>query len=513
MMCLLTLKRFLSCLTVGLALAPLASAQSWPSYNGDFTGRRFSALAQIHTGNVRSLTLAWAFPTHGLAVKGTPLMVDGVVYFTSPDHAWALDARTGEKIWAWSRPSKGNHIAQRGPALYKGRLYFGTPDAHLICLDAGSGKQLWDVEVADSTFGYYLSVAPLIVKGMVMVGTSGDQTNIPHSLEARSAETGALLWQTSSLPPVGSAAADTWPNAQAMSRGGGPMWLTGTYDPDLNLVYWGTGNPHPVLDGKVRAGDNLYTCSILALNPDTGAIAWSFQPSPHDTHDWDAVETPVLFDGVFEGKPRKLLAQASRNGYYFLLDRATGKALVTAPYVTVNFASGVDGKGQPVPDPAKEPQLDGALIAGAANGGTNWMPPAFNPSTGLLYVDAYEGFSFWYRVVDENGAPVDHQGGGSIPLLTESSLVAIDAMSGKVRWRRELGSGTADAGVLTTAGGLVFSGDLGGNLLGLDAKDGKVLWHTRVGALSNGPMSYEVDGRQFLVTAVGDVLYAWSLPE
>jgi alcohol dehydrogenase (cytochrome c) len=529
MMCSLTWKRCLRALAVallaaaalrqGFAQSPPARAATtdgaaWSTYNGDLSGRRYSSLTQINSNNVRYLTLAWAYPTHGQPLKCTPLEIDGVLYFTLPDHVWAVDAATGQQIWTFERPASGNKIGQRGVAFYQNRIYLGTSDAHLLCLDAHTGKPIWDVEVADVKFGYYLSVAPVVVKGKVILGTSGDQTNVSHFLEARDWRTGALLWKTESLPAPGSAAASTWPNAAAMSHGGGPMWLSGTFDPELNLLYWGTGNPHPVLAGNARPGDNLYTCSILAINPDTGSIVWYFQPSPHDTHDWDAVETPVLIDGEFAGKPRKLLAQASRNGYFFLLDRQTGKPLLTTQFVKTNWASGVDAQGRPIPDPAKEPQADGALVEGNANGGTNWMAPSFSPETGLFYVNAQRGYAFWYSVLDEKGAPVDHQGGGSIPLFTDSVLLGIDYRTGKLRWDRSLGEGNAGAGILTTAGHLLFTGDLLGNVFALDAANGSVLWHTRPGSnLSNAPMTYELHGRQYVVTGVNDTLYAWTLPE
>ena len=263
-----------------------------------------------------------------------------------------------------------------------------------------------------------------------------------------------------------------------------------------------------------RAGDNLYTCSILAVNPDTGAIAWYFQPSPHDTHDWDAVETPVLFDAEFQGKPRKLLAQASRNGYFFVLDRETGQSLLTTQFVPTNWALRVSPKGEPVSNPAKEPQLDGALVEGASNGGTNWMPPSFDPETGLFYVTAQEGFSYWYLSLDENGEADDHQGGGASSLLFKSVLLALDYQTGKVRWRRESGTGRGSPGILTTAGQLLFTGDTGGNVLALDAADGKALWHTRPGGImNNGPITYDVEGRQYILTAADDMLFAWALPE
>jgi alcohol dehydrogenase (cytochrome c) len=352
------------------------------------------------------------------------------------------------------------------------------------------------------------------VKGKIILGTSGDQANIPHFLEARDWQTGAQLWKTDSLPAPGSPEAKTWPNTAVMSRGGSPMWLSGTYDPELNLLYWGTGNPHPVLDGKIRPGDNLYTCAILAINPDTGAIVWYFQPSPHDTHDWDAIETPILIDGEFAGKPRKLLAQASRNGYFFVLDRKTGEHLLTTPFVKTNWASGIDAQGRPIPDPAKEPQTDGTLVEGSANGGTNWMAPSFSPGTGLFYVDAQTGYAFWYAVYDEKGKPLDHQGGGSLSLLTNAALLAIDYRTGKVRWQRDLGRGGGSSGILTTAGQLLFTGDLEGNLLALDAASGAVLWHTRPGAnMTNAPMTYSVNKKQYVVTGINDTLYAWTLPE
>jgi alcohol dehydrogenase (cytochrome c) len=488
---------------------------TWPTYNGDYSGRRFSTLSQINQANVHSLTMAWAFQTHAPALKSTPLEVNGVVYFSVPDHVWAVDARTGRQIWHFRRPSEGDHIGQRGVALYKDRVYFGTPDAHLICLDARNGKQIWDIVVADVKFGYYLSVAPLIVKDRLILGTSGDQADIPHFLEAIDPETGRVLWRWDALPKPGGPGSQTWPNNVSMSHGGGAMWISGTYDPKLNLLYWGTGNPHPVLAGVTRPGDNLYTCSIVAINPDTGKLVWFFQPSPHDTHDWDAIETPVLFDAEFQGKPRKLLAQASRNGYFFLLDRETCEHLLTSQFVPSNWASGVDSKGQPIPDKRKEPQPDGAFVKSAANGGTNWMAPSFDPQTKLFYVNALEGFSMWYLALnDSDESAVDHQGGGSSSLWSQALLVALDYQTGKVCWTRKGGDGRSASGILTTAGKLLFTGDASGNLLALDPSNGKVLWHTYPGgALNSSPMTYELDGQQYVLTGVDGVLYAWSLPE
>ena len=506
---------WLSAQSVGSTALFNSPEKDWPTYNGDYSGRRYSALSQIGVDNVRSLSLGWAFQTHAAAtVKCTPLMVNGVLYFTLPDHVWAVDARTGRQIWHFHRPSEGNHIAQRGVAIYKNRVFFGTPDAHLVSLDARNGKKIWDVQIADSAFGYYISMAPLVVKDRLIVGTSGDQADVAHSIQAIDPETGKVIWRWNSVPKPGEPGSETWPDKVSMSRGGGPAWITGTYDPDLNLTYWGTGNPHPVLAGNVRKGDNLYTCSIVALDPDTGKLVWVFQPSPHDTHDWDAAETTVLFDAQFKGRARKLLAQASRNGYFFVLDRATGECLVTSQFVPSNWASGVDAKGRPISDPAREPQPDGTLVKGAGSGGTNWMAPSFDPQTGLFYVSGMTGFDVWYLALNEEHKPEDHQGGRSDALWTDSAVVAVDYQTGKVRWTRDCGKGRTQAGLLSTAGGLVFTGDVSGNLLALDAKTGDIRWHTAPGGLlSSAPMTYELDGRQYLVTAVDSVVYAWTLPE
>ncbi|HEX4231895.1 MAG TPA: acido-empty-quinoprotein group A [Bryobacteraceae bacterium] len=486
---------------------------NWPTYNGDYSGRRYSTLAQINEQNVNSLTLAWAFQTHSSTFKGTPLEVNGILYFSVPDNVWAADARTGKQLWHYRRPSQGDHLASRGLAMYENRLYFGTPDAHLICLDARNGKEIWDITIADVAFGYYLSVAPLVVKNMVIVGTSGDSADVPHFLEALDAVTGAIVWRWNSTPAPESAAAKTWPNREALNHGGGPMWLTGTYDPELNLIYWGTGNPHPVLAGGARLGDNLYTCSIVALRADTGKLAWYFQPSPHDTHDWDAVETPVLFDANLKGERRHLLAQASRNGYFFVLDRTTGQDLVTSKFVETDWALGIDGKGEPIPNPAKEPQLDGSLVESSFGGSTNWMSPSFDPQTNLFYVNAMRGTSLWYLTLNADKKPEGHQGGSATNFWSDSLIVALDYTTGKTVWTRPAGEGRGAAGILTTAGQLLFTGDGLGDLLALDPSTGAVLWHASGGGLLSGsPMTYELDGRQYVLTGVDGVLYAWTLP-
>src|SRR5579863_6377303 len=304
-------------------------ADTWPGYHGDYSGRRHSSLTQITPQNVKNLGLAWAFQTDQFAaIKSSPLLVDGILYFTVPDNIWAVDARSGHQIWHYNQPTKeGEHIGNRGVAMYHGYLFFMTPDAYLVSLNAKDGSVRWKITVADVSKGYWTSMSPLVVGSHVLVGTSGDFDNLSGYIRAVDPETGETQWQWNSTPPAGIADQTT----------GGMTWMIGTYDPDLHLVYWGTGNPTPVLKGTTRPGDDLYTCSIVALNPDTGKLVWAFQPSPHDTHDWDAVETPVLVDADFHGVPKKMLMQTSRNGYFFVLDRTDGKTLLTAPFGPVNW--------------------------------------------------------------------------------------------------------------------------------------------------------------------------------
>ena len=498
----------------GLEAAALLkpATDTWPTYNGDYSGRRFSTLNQINAGNVNSLTLAWAFNTHTLVIKSTPLEVNGILYFSAPDNVWAIDARFGRQIWHYQRPSEGDHIGHRGLGMYKNWLYFTTPDAHLICLDAKDGKVRWDVELADAKLGYFSTMAPLLVRDHVIVGVSGDMTDIRGLLKSIDPETGKTQWTWYTEPDPGQPGSETWPkDNDAILHGGGMTWMTGTYDPDLNLLYWGTGNPNPVMVGEGRLGDNLYTCSIVALNPDTGKLAWHFQPSPHDVHDWDAVETPVLFDADYKGTKRKLLAQASRNGFYFLLDRTNGQYLAAAPFIDQTWATGLDSYGRPQPKPEAAPSPDGALVEPGSDGATNWMAPSFDPQTNLFYVNARRLFSIYYQTV--NGK-AEGWGGRDRNLWASSTIRALDYRTGKVVWNHETGQDQNGAGILTTAGHLLFSADTSGNLLALDPATGKTLWHLNAGgSMVASPMTYELDGRQYLIAAVQDVLYAFALPE
>ncbi len=526
------LRRLLFLLSIALAataqgLAPATLLQqpgdAWPTYNGDYSGRRFSPLTQIHSGNVHTLSLAWstrfsagggrgAAPAAAVQIKATPLMVNGILYFSAPNNVWAADARTGRELWHYQYPpNTGSTIGNRGVAMYGNWLYFETPDSNLVSVDAKTGKERWKVRIADPKLDYTSTVAPVVVGNHILVGIGGDHLDNPGFLESHDPETGAVQWKWWTTPRKGQPGIETWPDEYSAAHGTGMAWIPGTYDPELNLYIVGTGNPNPVMAEKSRKGDNLYTCSIVALNPDTGKLVWYFQPSPHDTHDWDAVETPVIFNATFNGQPRQLVAQASRNGYYFLLDRATGKRLVTAPFIdTLNWAKGLDEKGQPIPDPAKYPTTDGVLVSPSSNGATNWQAPSFDPETGLLYVGTSRNYSMYY-LTDTDDHP---EGWGGLDTAVGgdgNALLAIDYQTGKIVWRHDWPSGGGVNNILTTAGKVLFTSN-GNNLIAFHPVSGKILWHSGLmAAPSGGPISYLLDGRQFLLVAAGDSLYAFAV--
>jgi alcohol dehydrogenase (cytochrome c) len=483
-------------------LAP--PADSWPTYHGDYSGRRHSKLSAITPENVHQLTLAWTFQTGmGESIKATPLVVNGIAYVTAPDHMWAVDMRTGRQIWHYTHPKNmGFHIGHRGTAMYKGTVYLTTPDSYLVALDARTGRLKWKVAIADYKKGYWSTNAPLLVRDHLIVGVSGDFDNLPGLLKSFDPETGKEQWVFYSTPPPGVA------DPASGGATGGQMWMTGTYDPELNLVFVGTGNPTPVLNGPARPGDNPWTGSILAINPDTGKLAWGFQASPHDTHDWDAAEVPVLVDATFKGEPRKLLLQASRNGYYFVLDRVTGKSLLTTPFAAVNWTSGIDKDGRPIPEVAKEPSRDGRLVAPDEGGATNYRSPSFDPATGLLIVSARDAYAIYF-FKEEHGKY--GWAGADYGVNSKGYIRALDYQTGQARWNHEIGGG-GGAGVLTTDTGVTFTGDGSGNALALRTSDGSTLWHASIGGVSNSPVTVEIDGRQHLLVAGGGVLYAWRLP-
>jgi len=500
----------LSAITIGQGLDPAMllkpSADSWPTYHGDYSGQHHSRLTQITPANVHQLGLAWVFQTGQTAqIKATPVLLNGVLYVSMPDNLWAIDAHTGRQIWRYTYPQNDAfHIGHRGVAVYKDAVYLTTPDAHLIALDARTGSVRWNVVIADSKRGFWSTNAPLVIRNHMLVGVSGDFDNLPGTLKSIDPDTGKTQWTFYSTPPPG---ASEPPSGGAT---GGQMWMTGTYDPELNLVYVGTGNPTPVLNGSVRPGDNPWTCSIVALNPDTGKLVWGFQASPHDTHDWDASEVPVLVDANFNGAPRKLLMQASRNGYFFVLDRTNGKALLTTPFAAVNWAKGIDTQGRPIPNPDKEPARDGRLIAPNEGGGTNYRSPSFDPRTGLFIVSAQDAYGIYF-FKQEHGAY--GWAGADYGVASRGAVRAIDYQTGKIRWSHDIGNDAGSAGVLTTVTGVTFTGDVGGNVLALRTEDGATLWHSGIGRVGNSPITYELDGRQYILTGGGGGLYAFVLPQ
>jgi alcohol dehydrogenase (cytochrome c) len=516
---------FLALVTFAIALAQdltteqllKPSTEMWPTYNGDYSGQRFSPLKQINDSNVYNLGLFWASRFTGAAadrvvIKSTPLLVNGILYFTSPNNVWAVDARSGRELWHYQYPANtGSTIGNRGVGIYGHWLYFESPDSHLVSLDAHTGKDRWKVEIADPKLDYTSTVAPVVVGNHIIIGIGGDHLDNPGFLQARDPETGALQWKWNTTPRKGEPGIETWPDEYAAAHGTGQPWMPGTYDVEQNLYIVGTGNPNPVMAEKSRKGDNLYTCSIVAVNPDTGKLVWYYQVSPHDTHDWDAAQTPVLFDGVIDGKRRKLVAQASRNGYFFVLDRATGERIVSVPYIeTLNWTKGVNAKGQPIPNPAKVPTPDGSLVSPSSNGATNWPAPSFNPQTGLFYVGTSRSYSMFY-LTDKDERPEGWAGLDNTVGNYGNALLAIDYRTGKVVWRHDWFGGNGIVSNLSTAGNLLFTSNQL-NFVAFQAATGKILWHTSLMASpSAGPITYMLDGKQYVLVAAGDSLYCFTL--
>ncbi len=510
-------------------------SKDWTSYSGDYTGQRFSRLTQLAPSNVKSLTLAWAarmntdlrgnvitggegkgdFPVPAASMKGTVLEVGGILYVTSPDHVWALDGRDGRELWHYFWKTRGStHIGNRGAAIWNDSLLFETPDNYLVSLDARTGRENWHVPIADLDQQYFSTMAPVVIGDQVLVGT-GNDLDAPGFLQSYDPRTGKRNWILYTVPMnPGDPGLDTWPSLDAARHGGGQVWLPGSYDPETDLYIFGTGNPTPGYTGAGRKGDNLFTCTLMAVKVSTGKMAWYYQTSPHDTHDWDSAQTPVLFDGVIDGKPRKLVSTAARNGFFFTLDRVTGEHLVTAPFgKTVNWAKGLRKTGQPEPDPEKSAVVPGSLVSPIEAGVTNWPPPAFNPELGLFYVAESNSFNLLYLTDPDPRGSMGLGGKRWSILGFESNAVqAIDYRTGKAAWRREWPQGAGiTGGLLATATGLLFSGDGSGNFVAMDARNGELLWHTRIGNPTNAPQTFDIDGRQHVLVGVGDMLYSFAL--
>ncbi len=496
----------------------------WPSYHGHLSGNRYSPLDEVNAENVAHLAAKWMFPIgNSKRLEVTPVVVDGVMYVTAANEVYALDARSGRQIWHYGRPLTKGVIGDaesginRGVAVLGGRVFMATDNAHLIALDRTTGHLLWDTEMADFRKGYGTTSAPLVVNDLVISGTSGGDEGARGYVAAFSAETGRRVWQFWTMPAPGEPGSETWVG-RAIEHGCVTGWLTGTYDPTTDLVYWPTGNPCPDFNGDERKGDNLYSSSVVALEAKTGKLRWYFQFTPHDLHDWDATETPMLIDAEFQGRPRKLMAQANRNGFFYVLDRVTGEFLLGQPFVhKLTWASGLDAKGRPQVLAGSEPSLQGTTVCPSLVGATNWNSTAYNPATGLFYVLALESCNIYTKSSAWWEPGKSFYGGGTRRVPGETSekfLRAIDLQTGKIAWEvPQLASGFGLAGVLTTAGGLVFFGDDSGAFAAVDAKTGQALWHFHTNeSWHSSPMTYAVDGKQYLGVSVGSNIIAFALP-
>jgi len=500
--------------------------QSWLTYSGTYRSERFSPLTDVNRTNVSDLKVIWAYQmqpsTHGGAglVETTPLVADGIMYLTEPPSTvTALDARTGKRLWTWSPEMSedvlhiGFPMVNRGVALLDDAAYVGTLDAHLVALDAATGAVRWDVEVADNKLNYSLTLAPLAIEGKIIIGMSGAEAGIRSFVDAYDSATGERLWRFYTIPAPGEPGSETW-QGDDWRTGGGSTWLTGSYDPDLDLLYWTVGNPAPDWNGDLRPGDNLYSCSIIALDPQSGEMKWYFQYTPHDTHDWDANQIPVLIDAEFNGSERKIVALANRNAFFYLLDRETGEYLHGSEYSKQTWAAGIDETGRPIVLPDTEPTEEGNLIWPSLQGATNWFSPSYNPDTEQFFVATRLMGAVYYKadVVYEEGEPF--LGGGEQALSGDDAagaIRALDVLTGKQQWEFMLHS-PPWAGVMATAGGLVFGGSNEGNAFALDAETGKALWDFQTGgAVRTNPMSFAIDGKQRIVTTGGGTLFVFGL--
>jgi len=505
-----------------------AEPQNWLTYWGDYAGRHYSSLSQINASNVKNLQAQWSLQLAGAAqLEATPLVVDGVMYTTtSGGVVLALDAKTGRQIWRYQRTQKKKSPSEinpynRGVAILGNRLFFGTLDAALVALDARTGTLLWEDQIGDTMQGMSITGAPLVLKDKVITGISGGEFGIRAFIDAYDPATGKLLWRTYTIPGPGEPGNETWAG-DSWKHGSGATWLTGSYDPDLNTLFWAVGNPGPDIGGESRKGDNLYSSSVLALDPDTGKIKWHYQFTPHDTHDWDATEDMVLVDRRYKGQNRKLLLHGDRNGVFYVLDRTTGQFLSGTPFVRATWLKGFDEKGRPMILPESEASPQGVYVYPALGGGSNFQAPSYSPQTGWMYLHYHDGGGQYVSGPQdfEEGRQYQARGGrgpaappaGAAP--DTQGIMAIDPETGKVQWKFELVQNSLTAGVLATGGGVVFAASAEGNLIALDAKTGKALWHFGAGAaIPAAPMSYSVDGRQYVAVSSAGVLYSFALPE
>jgi alcohol dehydrogenase (cytochrome c) len=492
---------------------------AWVTYGKNYAGWRYSELAQISTANVSRLAPAWVMQTGEGSNETTPLVYGGVMYLTgASNHAWAVDARTGQKLWGYSKTSpKGLGLCcgevNRGVASTGDRLYKVNIEDTLVSLDARTGAVLWESMIEDYKKGYTGTVAPLAVKDKILVGTAGAEFGIRGFVDAYDANTGKRAWRFHTVAGKGEPGGETW-GADSWMRGGGSTWITGTYDPELNLTYWGTGNPGPDMNGDVRPGDNLYTCSVVALDADTGKLKWHFQFTPHDVHDWDAISDPVLVDLTVNGRKVKALIQANRNGFFYVLDRTSGKMLLAKSYTKVSWADGIAPDGRPRLVPGQDPTEEGNKACPGLGGGHNWQATAYSPQTGLYYFGTTDGCHMYYKTNQ------DYLEGQWFQLSTvddvrnqpaTGAVVALDPATGNTKWRFEMVN-EPSAGMLATAGGLIFTGDHFGYVIALDARTGKLAWRFQAGGtIVAPPITYAIDGRQYIAVSAGSTVMEFAI--
>ncbi len=496
--------------------------ESWLTYSGNYQSQRYSPLNQINRQNVGQLRPFWMYQIRRAGVFETsPIVADGVMYLTEPPSTvTALDVRTGRPLWTWTPTIPddviiiGSPPVNRGVAILDDMVFAGSVAGHLTALDAKSGAVRWDVTVEDNKHAYYLTLAPLALDGKIIVGVSGAEAGIRGFVDAYDPKTGRRLWRTFTVPAPGEPGSDTW-KGDSWKTGGGSTWLTGSFDPALNTLYWMTGNPGPDWNGDDRLGDNLYTCSVLALNPADGKLKWHFQFTPHDTHDWDSNQIPVLFDAPINGRARKLLAVANRNAFYYLIDRETGEFISATAYAKQTWNDGFTAKGRPIVKPGLDPTLEGVTVFPNIQGASNWYSPSYSPQTKLFYQFTREMSTTYYKGAAKFKVGEAFTGGGGRAINGDDAYAAVralESMTGKLKWEFKLLSPGMD-GLLSTAGGLVFGGADEGNFFALDAENGKLLWDLQLGgSIRANPMSFGVDDKQYVAIAAGWTLYVFGVP-
>lgn len=500
----------------------VTSSVDWPGYNGDPRGNRYTAMTQINKTNVAGMTAKWVFPIpNGARLQGTPVVVKGVMYVTDVNQCFALDAGTGRQMWHWRRPITPGTVgagSNRGVAVIGDRVFISTDHAHLVAIDRHTGLELWDAETADYRKSYFATGAPLAVGGLVLAGVGGGEHGTRGFVAAYDAITGKEAWRFWTIPARGEPGSETW-QGKDLEHGGGPTWLTGTYDPELDTIYWPIGNPAKEYDGTDRGGDNLYSDSIVALEPKTGKLKWHYQFTPHDLWDWDATETPLLVNADWEGQPRKLLLHGNRNGFFYVLDRTNGKVLLVKQFVKkLTWATGMTPEGRPIKAPNQEPSEKGTYVCPSQDGASNFYSPSYIAATGLFYFQTFEKCSVYTKRDQGDWAAGKAYLGGSqqtAPGVAEHHLRALDIKTGKTVWElAQPGPALGWGGTIATATGLIFFGEENGAMMAADATTGKPLWRFETNQnWKASPMAYQFDGKQFIAGIAGGNVLAFGLPD